>query len=82
MQVLIKLLDLGATATKAEIVDKHTDVVNMLLTISVGLFSESGDRLKVVTVDHQLSGFPIPSTEGLWRIVAPTLEAMQKANPV
>lgn len=82
MQVLIKLPDLGATATKAEIVDKHTDVVNMLLTISVGLFNDFGDRLKIIDVDHRLTGFPIPSTEEQWQIVSPVLAEMQQANAV
>lgn len=77
MDVLIEIPGLGVIATRAEIIDNHTDVVKMFLTISVGLFNDSGDRLQIVNVDHQLSGFPIPSTEEQWEIVKPVLEAMQ-----
>ena len=77
MDVTIHVPELGITAKRAEIVDNNTDVVNMLMTIYVELFSQSGDRIKVIPVEHKLSGFPIPSLQEQWEIVMPVLEAMR-----
>lgn len=81
MDVCIEIKEIGATATRAEIIDNHTDVVNMHMTISVGLFSDAGDLLKTVSVDHQLTGFPIPSPDEQWEIVRPVIESMQTQAP-
>lgn len=77
MDVSIVIPELGATATRAEIIDNHADVLNMHMTIAVGLFNAAGDRLKFFTVEHNLTGFPIPSVDEQWQIVMPVLDAMQ-----
>lgn len=77
MDVSIEVPEVGITANHAEIIDNHTDIPNMLLTIDVGLFSEKGDLLKTLEVNHTLIGFPIPSPDEQWEIVKPTLDAMQ-----
>lgn len=79
MDVSIQIPELGATANRADIINNHTDVPNMRMTICVGLFNDAGDRLKVFTVDHQLTGFPIPSLDEQWQIVTPVLAEMQQA---
>ena len=79
MDISIEIPSLGATATRAEIIDNHTDVAKMLMTIYVGLFNDAGDRLKVFTVDRQLTGFPIPSLDEQWQIITPVLADMQQA---
>jgi hypothetical protein len=78
MNVSIEIPGLGATATSAQIIDNHTDVVNMHMIITVGLFSDAGDLLKTVNVDHQLTEFPIPSTDAQWAIVQPVIDQMQQ----
>lgn len=80
MDVSIQIPQLGATATRADIINNHTDVQNMRMTICVGLFNDAGDRLKTILVDHQLAKFPIPSHEEQWQIVSPVLAEMQQAN--
>lgn len=82
INVAIEIPETGAIATMAEIIDTHTDVVNMLLTIHVGLFNNEGDKLQVLFVDYQLPSFPIPSVEEQWALVLPTLNAYQAAHPV
>jgi len=82
MDVSIQIPELGAIATRADIINNHTDVPNMRMTICIGLFNDAGDRLNVFTVDHTLTGFPVPSADEQWQIVAPVLAEMQKANPV
>lgn len=79
MDVSIQITELGATATRADIINNHTDVPNMRMTICVGLFNDAGDRLKVFTVDRQLTGFPIPSLDEQWQIITPVLADMQQA---
>lgn len=81
MHVAIEIPETGAIATVADIVDNHTDVVNMLLTIYVGLFNDEGDKLHVLPVDHKLTGFPIPDVDEQWQIVTPTINAYQNAHP-
>lgn len=80
MNLIIEIPEIGMTATRAEIINNHTNVMKMLLTIYVGLFSDSGDLLKTVSVDHQLTGFPIPSNDEQWAIALPTIEALQRAE--
>lgn len=80
MQILINIPELGAVATRAEIIDTHTDVPQMRMTICVGLFNDADDRLKFFTVEHQLTGFPIPSNEEQWGIVMPIIEKMQETQ--
>lgn len=80
MDVSIQIHQLGATATRADIINNHTDVAKMLMTICVGLFSDSGDKLKVIQVQHQLTGFPIPSIEEQWAIAMPLIEEMQETQ--
>lgn len=80
MDVSIQIPQLGATATRADIINNHTDVAKMLMTICVGLFSDSGDKLKVIQVQHQLTGFPIPSIEEQWAIAMPLIEEMQETQ--
>ena len=82
MYVAIEIPETGAIATIADIIDTHTDVVNMLLTIHVGLFNDEGDKLHVLPVDYQLTEFPIPDVEDQWRIVMPAINAFQNAHPV
>lgn len=82
MQVHIGIPETGATATVAEIIDTHTNVVTMLLTTYVGLFNSEGDKLLVLPVEYNLAELPIPNTDELWQIVMPTLEAYQADNPV
>ena len=82
INVAIEIPDTGAIATIAEIVDTHTDVVNMMLTIYVGLFNDEADKLMVLPVDYQLTEFPIPDVEDQWRIVMPAINAFQNAHPV
>lgn len=77
IDVLIDIPETGAVATKAEIIDNHTDVVAMLMTIAIGLFNDAGDKLQTFTVEHQLTGFPIPSVDEQWQIVKPPLDKMQ-----
>lgn len=74
MDVSIDIPELNVTATYADIIDTHIDVPNMMLTMLVGLFTESGDKLKTFTVDRQLTGFPIPTLEEQWGFVAPVLQ--------
>ena len=81
MNIHIKIPDSRAVATKAEIIDTHTDVVDMLLTIHVGLFNDEGDKLHVLPVDYKLTGFPIPDVDEQWQIVTPTINAYQNAHP-
>ncbi len=80
MNLIIEIPEIGMTATRAEIINNHTNVMKMLLTIYVGLFSDSGDLLKTVSVDHQLTRFPIPSNDEQWAIALPTIEALQRAE--
>lgn len=81
MDVSIEIPELGVTATRAEIIDNHTDVMNKLMTICVGLFNNAGDRLKFFTIEHQITEFPIPSIDEQWQIVKPAIDAMQKRDP-
>lgn len=81
INVAIEIPETGAIATVAEIIDTHVDVKAMLLTLSVGLFNDEGDKLLVLYVDHQLTGFPLPSVEDQWAIVTPTINAYQNAHP-
>lgn len=81
ISVAIEIPETGAIANVAEIIDTHTDVVNMLLTIFVGLFNNEGDKLQVLSVDYQLPSFPIPTVEEQWDIVMPTINAYQSAHP-
>ena len=78
MEISIEIPETGAVATVAEIIDNHTDVAQMLLRISVGLFNDAGDRLQIIFVDHRLTSFPIPSIDEQWEIVKPVLAGMQK----
>lgn len=78
--VHIEIPELGALATKAQILDNHTDVLSMLMHISVGLFNESDDLLKMMTFDHQLTEFPIPSLEEQWEIILPLIEQLQQSG--
>lgn len=80
IDVSIEIPELGVFAAHAEIIDNHTDVAKMLMTICVGLFSDSGDKLKVIQVQHQLIGFPIPSIEEQWAIAMPLIEKMQETQ--
>lgn len=81
INVAIEIPETGAIATIAEIIDNHTDVVNMMLTIYVGLFNDEADKLMVLPVDYQLPTFPIPDVEEQWRIVMPAINAYQNAHP-
>lgn len=81
MYVAIEIPETGAIATVADIIDTHTDVVNMQLTIYVGLFNDEGDKLHVLPVDYRLTSFPIPSVEEQWAIVTPVINAYQNAHP-
>lgn len=81
MDVSIQIPQLGATATRADIINNHTDVQNMRMTICVGLFNDAGDRLNVFTVDYTLTGFPLPSADEQWAIVMPQIEQMQQQMP-
>lgn len=81
ISVAIEIPETGAIANVAEIIDTHTDVVNMLLTIFVGLFNNEGDKLQVLSVDHPLPSFPIPPVEEQWQIVTPVINAYQNAHP-
>lgn len=81
IDVSIEIQELSVTATHADIVDNHTDVMQMLMTIYVGLFNDSGDRLKVISIEHQLTEFPIPSLEEQWAIVMPKLDELQHPAP-
>ncbi len=83
MDISIDFPDIGSTATRAEVIDNHTDVIKMLMTIYVGLFNASGDRLKVIIVDHHINSFPIPSIDEQLEIVKPAIEALkQQSTPV
>lgn len=81
MIVAIEIPETGAVATVAEIIDNHTDVVNMRLTIYVGLFNDKGDKLQVLAVEYALTKFPIPDVDEQWQIVMPTINAYQNAHP-
>lgn len=81
INVAIEIPETGAIATMAEIVDNHTDVIAMKLTIFVGLFNDEGDKLLVMPVDYQLTSFPIPSIDEQWAIVTPVINAYQNAHP-
>lgn len=81
INVAIGIPETGAVATVAEIIDTHTDVVNMMLSINVGLFNDEGDKLHVLPVDYKLTGFPIPDIDTQWQIVMPTINAYQNAHP-
>lgn len=76
IDVLIEIPETGAVATKAEIVDNHTDVAAMLMTVAVGLFNDAGDKLKTFTVEHKLTGFPIPSVDEQWEFIKPVIADM------
>lgn len=80
MQVSILIPEYNDVATTAELIDNHTDILSMEMRISVGLFNTAGDRLKVITVDHKLTGLPIPSPDEQWAIVTPLIEQMQQAD--
>lgn len=81
MQVSILIPEYNDVATKAELVDNHTDILKMEMRITVGLFNSAGDRLRVFTVDHKLTELPIPSVDEQWEIVMPTLQAMEADSP-
>lgn len=81
IKVAIEVPNSGAIATAADIVDNHTDVVNMKMDISVGLFNDAGDRLHTIVVEHKITQFPIPSIEEQWDIVMPTITSYQAAHP-
>ena len=78
IDVAIEIPETGATATHAEIINNHTDVPNMHMTICVGLFNDAMDRLKIISIEKQLTSFPIPSIDEQWQIVMPALDGMPK----
>lgn len=81
MDVSIEVADKRDIATSAEIIGTHLELAAMQLTMSVGFFNATGNKLFEITVDHELQSLPIPSVEEQWAIVTPAIEAYQAAHP-
>lgn len=81
MEVLIGIPELGTNATQASIINNHTDVAEMHMEITVGLFNDAGDKLMELTVEYTLPAFPIPSPDEQLEIIRPTIEQYQAEHP-
>lgn len=78
MDIDIEFPDQGVVAKRAEIVDTHTDVVNMTLSVHVGLYNDVGDKVREIAVGHKLESLPIPQPDDMWAFITPVLDSLKQ----